>query len=122
MRAVTGGREAHECAAGDLLVHVVADRQGCDDVVGGLQHQGGQLQSREVGAVVGGDDDAEPTGLGIPGAYTPPHIRLRRLSASSGEVKWEHYQKRAPLNVDIRDNTIQLVFKKEVQVLKFIAF
>jgi hypothetical protein len=69
----------------------------------------------------GGDDDDEPTGLGIPGAYTPPHIRLRRLSASSGEVKWEYYQKRAPLNVDIQKNTIQLVFKKELQVLKFIG-
>lgn len=69
----------------------------------------------------GGDDDESPTGLGIPGAYTPPHIRLRRLSASNGEVKWEHYQKRAPLNVDIQNNTIQLVFKKEVQVLKFIG-
>ena len=69
----------------------------------------------------GGDDDDEPTGLGIPGAYVPPHIRLRRLSASSGEVKWEYYQRRAPLNVDIQNNTIQLVFKREVQVLKFIG-
>jgi hypothetical protein len=69
----------------------------------------------------GDDDDESPTGLGIPGAYTPPHIRLRRLSASNGQVKWEHYQKRAPLNVDIQNNTIQLVFKKEVQVLKFIG-
>jgi hypothetical protein len=69
----------------------------------------------------GDDDDESPTGLGIPGAYTPPHIRLRRLSASNGEVKWEHYQKRAPLNVDIQNNTIQFVFKKEVQVLKFIG-
>ena len=69
----------------------------------------------------GGDDDEERSGLGIPGAYMPPHIRLRRLSASNGEVKWEYYQRRAPLNVDIQNNTIQLVFKREVQVLKFIG-
>ncbi len=69
----------------------------------------------------GGDDDEERSGLGIPGAYMPPHIRLRRLSASSGVVKWEYYQRRAPLNVDIQNNTIQLVFKREVQVLKFIG-
>ena len=66
----------------------------------------------------GGDDDDAPSGP-LAGLQMPPHIRLRRLSASNGEVKWEHYQKRAPLNVDIQNNTIQLVFKKEVQVLKF---
>ncbi len=68
----------------------------------------------------GGDDDEERFSP-IPGANMPPHIRLRRLSASSGEVKWEYYQRRAPLNVDIQNNTIQLVFKREVQVLKFIG-
>jgi hypothetical protein len=69
----------------------------------------------------GGDEDEAPSGP-LPGLQTPPHIRIRRLSASDGKVVWEHYQKRAPLNVDIQQNTIQLVFKKEIQVLKFMAF
>jgi len=68
----------------------------------------------------GGDDDSAPGGP-LPGFDVPPHIRIRRLASGSGEVKWEYYQKRAPLAVNIRQNTIQLVFKREVQVLKFIA-
>jgi hypothetical protein len=69
----------------------------------------------------GGDEDAEPSTYGLPGLQTPPHIRIRRLSASDGKPKWEYYQKRAPISVDIQNNTIQLMFKKEMQVLKFIA-
>jgi len=37
-------------------------------------------------------------------------------------VMWEHVQKRAPLDVEFDQNTIQLVFKHEVQVLRFVAF
>ena len=44
----------------------------------------------------------------------PPHLRIRRLSADNGKPMWEYYQKCAPLNVDIQQNTIQLVFKKEM--------
>jgi outer membrane protein assembly factor BamB len=69
----------------------------------------------------GGDEDEEPSGYGLPGLQTPPHIRIRRLSAGDGRPKWEYYQKRAPINVDIQKNMIQLVFKREMQVLKFIA-
>ncbi len=69
----------------------------------------------------GGDEDEEPSGYVLPGLQTSPYIRIRRLSASDGKPKWEYYQKRAPINVDIQKNMIQLVFKKEMQVLKFIA-
>jgi hypothetical protein len=68
----------------------------------------------------GGDED-EPASPYKVGIEIPPHIRIRRLSAGTGKPIWEYYQKRAPLNVDIQQNTIQLVFKKEMQVLKFIA-
>ena len=34
---------------------------------------------------------------------------------------WDYYQERAPLNVQFNGNVIQLVFKKEVQVLKFFS-
>jgi hypothetical protein len=37
-------------------------------------------------------------------------------------VLWEHSQERAPVDVRFKDNSIQIVFKKEVQVLKFFSF
>ena len=35
---------------------------------------------------------------------------------------WEHFEQRAPLDVRFDKNSIQLVFKKEVAVLKYLAF
>jgi hypothetical protein len=51
-----------------------------------------------------------------------PWLRIRRLSANNGREVWEHYQERAPLDIAFDKNTIRLVFKKEVQVLKFPKF
>ena len=68
----------------------------------------------------GGDEDEKPGPYSI-GLEIPPHIRIRRLSPGNGKPVWEYYQKRAPINVDIQGNTIQLVFKKEMQVLKFMT-
>ena len=56
------------------------------------------------------------------GFETPPYLRIRRINPGNGKEMWEHFQQRAPLDVQINKNTIQLVFKKEVQVLKFISF
>jgi hypothetical protein len=53
---------------------------------------------------------------------TPPRVQIRRISPSDGRVLWEHTQERAPLDVRFKDNYIQIVFKKEVQVLKFFSF
>jgi hypothetical protein len=68
----------------------------------------------------GDDDDAD----GLMGVETvfhvPPHVRIRRLDASNGRVLWQHYQKRFPLDVRYDKNSIHLLFRKEVQVLKFI--
>jgi hypothetical protein len=47
---------------------------------------------------------------------------IKRLNPKNGRVMWEHVQKRAPLDVEFDQNTIQLVFKHEVQVLRFVAF
>ena len=41
-------------------------------------------------------------------------LRIRRLSPSDGRVLWEHFQPRAPLDIQFRGNSIQLVFQKEV--------
>jgi hypothetical protein len=68
----------------------------------------------------GDDDDADGL-LGVETVFhVPPHVRIRRLDASSGRVLWQHYQKRFPLDVRYDKNSIHLLFKKEVQVLKFI--
>ena len=48
-------------------------------------------------------------------------LSIKRLSPKNGRVMWEHVQKRAPLRVQFDQNTIRLVFKKEVQVLRFLA-
>lgn len=40
---------------------------------------------------------------------------------ANGRIMWEHFQQRAPLDVEFDKNTIRLVFKKEVQVLRFLA-
>ena len=39
----------------------------------------------------------------------------------NGEIMWDYQQMRAPLNLQFNGNTIELVFKKEVQVLKFLS-
>ncbi len=70
-----------------------------------------------------GPEDDEDGGLaGMPmGMAIPAHIRLKRLDARNGRVLWEHYQPRYPLDVHFDRNTIQLLFRKEVQNLRFIV-
>jgi len=68
----------------------------------------------------GDDDDADGL-LGVNTIFhVPPHVRIKRLDAGNGRVLWQHYQKRFPLDVRYDKNSIHLLFKKEVQVLKFI--
>jgi hypothetical protein len=67
-----------------------------------------------------GDEGGD--GIGVKtGFEVPPHIRIRRLDPGNGRMLWEHYERRAPLDVRFDRNTIQLLFKKELQLLKFIA-
>jgi PQQ-like domain len=51
----------------------------------------------------------------------PPYLRIKRISPSDGHVLWEHYQERAPLDVRFNNNLIEVVFRKEVEVLKFFS-
>jgi hypothetical protein len=55
------------------------------------------------------------------GFETPPYLRIKRLDPKTGREMWEHYQERAPLDIQYDKNVIRLVFKKEVQVLKFLV-
>jgi hypothetical protein len=58
-----------------------------------------------------------------PGADTgfekSPWLRIRRINPKNGREVWDHFQERAPLDIAFDQNTIRLVFKKEVQVLRF---
>jgi hypothetical protein len=50
-----------------------------------------------------------------------PFIRIKRLSPSTGKQIWEHYEPRGPLDVQFDRNSIRLIFRKEVEVLKFLS-
>lgn len=66
--------------------------------------------------------DPEGDGLGMTtGLETPAFLRIRRIDAGSGRILWEHVQKRCPLDIQFHENTIQLLFKNEVQELKFVV-
>jgi hypothetical protein len=46
---------------------------------------------------------------------------IRRLNPKNGKVMWDYVQQRAPLHVRFSGNRIEIVFRKEVQVLKFLS-
>jgi hypothetical protein len=64
------------------------------------------------------DEDSSPYTPDT-GFETPPYVRIKRIDPKNGHVLWEHFQQRAPLDVAFDQNAIRLVFKKEVQVLRF---
>lgn len=68
------------------------------------------------------DDDEFDENLAALGLESKPYVRIRRISPKNGRVLWDHYQPRGALDVQIHDNTFQLVLKKEVQVLQFLSF
>jgi hypothetical protein len=44
------------------------------------------------------------------------------LNPANGREIWEHYEERVPLDIAFDPNTIRVVYKKEVQVLRFPRF
>ena len=52
----------------------------------------------------------------------PPYLHIARISPSNGRILWDHQQDRAPVDVAFQNNSIELVFKKEVQVLHYLSF
>jgi hypothetical protein len=64
------------------------------------------------------DEDAHTVETGL---ETPPYLRIRRINPKNGSEIWEYFQQRSPLDVGFDKDTIRLVFRKEVQVLKFLA-
>ncbi|HYV28693.1 MAG TPA: PQQ-binding-like beta-propeller repeat protein, partial [Candidatus Eisenbacteria bacterium] len=69
-------------------------------------------------------DDEEvdsPYGSGATPSNMPPFVRIKRINPRNGHVMWEHFQQRAPVDIQFDKNTIRMVFKKEVQILKFLS-
>ncbi len=62
------------------------------------------------------EQDGPDTGL-----ETLPYLRIRRLDAHNGRELWQYFQQRAPLDIAFEGNRIRLVFRKEVQVLRFMV-
>ena len=66
--------------------------------------------------------DVEVLSDTMEGLQKPPYLRVARISPKDGRELWQFYQDRAPVSFRFNDNFIELVFKKEVQVLKFLTF
>jgi PQQ-like domain len=58
---------------------------------------------------------------GLPMGVMKAHVRVHRLDRSSGKVLWEHYERRTPIAFDARGTAIGILFRKEVEVLKFLS-
>ncbi len=66
-------------------------------------------------------EDPEDGGMAsITGMAVKPFLRIRRIDASNGRVVWVHVQERCPLDLHFHENSIQIMFKKEVQHLKIL--
>ena len=66
------------------------------------------------------DEDASPYTV-TTGFESQPYVRIRRINPKNGKEMWEHFQQRAPLDIQFDRNRIRMVFRKEVQVLQFMA-
>jgi hypothetical protein len=93
-----------DARAGKILWRVTESGSGC--------HLSGKflyLVEKHVG-----DDTFRRGGLGV-----PEHTRISRLNPRDGSVMWEYYEYQYPLAMDFHQNTIQVLFRKELRVLKF---
>jgi hypothetical protein len=67
-----------------------------------------------------GDED-EQLMDGAAGLENPSYLKIIRINPSNGHEMWDHEEGRAPMNIQFDDNMISIVFKKEVEVLKFFS-
>jgi outer membrane protein assembly factor BamB len=67
-------------------------------------------------------DDSNPYGHPDTGLEAPPCVKISRLNPKNGAQMWEYFEQRAPLSAGFDRNLIRLVFRKEVEVLKYTSF
>lgn len=90
------------------------------EVRGGICYLGGKFIYAMESHQAEEDEDGERPRLQI-GLETESFLRIRRINPSNGKDMWRHFQLRCPLDAKFDRNTIHLVFKKEVQVLKYFS-
>jgi hypothetical protein len=56
------------------------------------------------------------------GLHTRGFLRTSRINPKHGRLMWVYQDDRAPMNTEFHNNIIELVFKKEVQVLEYLSF
>jgi hypothetical protein len=67
-----------------------------------------------------GDED-EQLNDGAAGLENPSYLKIIRINPGNGHEMWDHEEGRAPMNIRFDGNTISIVFKKEVEVLRFFS-
>jgi outer membrane protein assembly factor BamB len=88
--------------------------------VGGLVNYASGPFIYTVQAYQADDADSGPSMDAVLGHES--FVSIKRLNPKNGHVMWEHSEPRAPLDVQFDRNTIRLVFRKEVEVLRFLTF
>jgi hypothetical protein len=67
-------------------------------------------------------DDLDPDALTTLPGMLDSAMDIRRLDPKTGKVVWDYSEQRCPLSVRFKGNIVELVFRKEVEVLKFLTF
>ncbi|HNQ72830.1 MAG TPA: PQQ-binding-like beta-propeller repeat protein [Verrucomicrobiota bacterium] len=67
------------------------------------------------------EGDADQQTWAAWGLEAAPHLNIRRLNPKNGRVIWDYYQPRGAWDVQMHDNLLLLVLKREVQILKFLT-
>lgn len=65
--------------------------------------------------------DLDPDDLTTLPGMLNSEMDIRRLDPKNGKVVWDYAERRAPLYERFKGNIIELVFRKEVEVLKFLT-
>jgi hypothetical protein len=65
--------------------------------------------------------DLDPDALTTLPGMLDSAMDIRRLDPKTGKQVWDYSDRRAPVSVRFKGNVIELVFHKEVQVLKFLT-
>ena len=67
-------------------------------------------------------DDEEQMNDMTASLQKPPYLHIERINPSNGRIMFDYYDRnRCPVNWNFEGNSIQLIFKREVQVLRFIT-
>ena len=52
----------------------------------------------------------------------PAYMHITRINPKNGRTMWDYQEDRCPVNSEFHQNSIELVFKKEVEVLHYLSF